>query len=107
MIRSCLDKNAQRLLERKFSRRLQAIEKSGRIRLEVLKGGRKGQYSIRIDGQRAVSRAASARQPNRGNRQRAAAHYGRHIASASALFWNIRSDVDEPAGEVRPGSRRG
>src|ERR1035437_5655825 len=126
MIRSCLDKNSQRLLERKFSRRLQAIEKSGRIRLEVLdaatslgdlalpgfrlealKGNRKGQYSIRIDGQRAVSRAASARQPNRGNRQRAAAHYGRHIASASALFWNIRSDVDEPAGEVRPGSRRG
>ena len=36
MIRSCRDKDAQRLLGRKFSRRLQAIEKSGRIRLEVL-----------------------------------------------------------------------
>ena len=68
MIRSCRDKDAQRLLERKFSRRLQAIEKSARVRLEVLdavaslgdlelpgfrlealKGDRKGQYSIRID----------------------------------------------------------
>ena len=68
MIRSCRDKGAQRLLERKFSRRLQAIEKPGRIRLEVLdaatslrdldlpgfrlealKGNRKGQYSIRIN----------------------------------------------------------
>ena len=36
MIRSCRDKDARRLLERRFSRRLQAIEKSGRIRLEVL-----------------------------------------------------------------------
>ncbi|MEO8368984.1 MAG: type II toxin-antitoxin system RelE/ParE family toxin [Candidatus Solibacter sp.] len=70
MIRSCRDKDAQRLLERKFSRRLQAIEKSARVRLEVLdavtslhdldlpgfwlgalKGNRKGQYSIRINDQ--------------------------------------------------------
>jgi proteic killer suppression protein len=70
MIRSCRDKDARSLLERKFSRRLQAIEKSGRIRLEVLdaatslrdldlpgfrlealKGDRKGQYSIRINDQ--------------------------------------------------------
>src|ERR1035441_2250046 len=36
MIRSCRDKDAQRLLERKFSRRLQDIEKSARVRLEVL-----------------------------------------------------------------------
>lgn len=68
MIRSCRDKDAQRLLERKFSRRLQSIEKSARVRLEVLeaatslkdldlpgfrlealKGDRKGQYSIRIN----------------------------------------------------------
>ena len=68
MIRSCRDKDVQRLLERKFSRRLQAIEKSARVRLEVLdaatslgdldlpgfrleslKGSRKGQYSIRIN----------------------------------------------------------
>jgi proteic killer suppression protein len=68
MIRSCRDKDARRLLERKFSRRLQSIEKSARVRLEVLdavtslgdldlpgfrlealKGDRKGQYSIRID----------------------------------------------------------
>jgi toxin HigB-1 len=70
MIRSCKDKDAQHLLERKFSRRLQAIEKSARVRLEVLdaatslrdldlpgfrlealKGNRKGQYSIRINDQ--------------------------------------------------------
>jgi proteic killer suppression protein len=68
MIRSCRDRDAQRLLERKFSRRLQAIEKSARVRLEVLdavtslrdldlpgfrlealKGDRKGQHSIRIN----------------------------------------------------------
>jgi proteic killer suppression protein len=68
MIRSCRDKDARRLLERKFSRRLQSIEKSARVRLEVLdavtslgdldlpgfrlealKGDRKGKYSIRID----------------------------------------------------------
>ena len=68
MIRSCRDRDAQRLLDRKFSRRLQAIEKSARVRLEVLdavtslrdldlpgfrlealKGDRKGQHSIRIN----------------------------------------------------------
>jgi proteic killer suppression protein len=68
MIRSCPDKDARRLLERKFSRRLQSIEKSARVRLEVLdsatslrdldlpgfrlealKGDRQGQYSIRIN----------------------------------------------------------
>lgn len=68
MIRSCRDKDAQRLLERKFSRRFQSIEKTARIRLELLdgatsledlvlpglrlealKGDRKGQYSIRIN----------------------------------------------------------
>ena len=68
MIRSCRDKDARRLLERKFSRRLQSIEKSARVRLEVLdavtslrdldlpgfrlealKGDRKGQHSIRIN----------------------------------------------------------
>jgi hypothetical protein len=36
MIRSCRDKDARRLLERKFSKRLQAIEKSARVRREVL-----------------------------------------------------------------------
>jgi proteic killer suppression protein len=70
MIRSCRDKDAQRLLERKFSRRLQAIENSARVRLELLdavtslrdldlpgfrlealKGDRKGEYSIRINDQ--------------------------------------------------------
>jgi proteic killer suppression protein len=70
MIRSCRDKDAERLLARQFSRRLQAIEKSARIRLELLdgatslqdlglpglqlealKGDRKGQYSIRINDQ--------------------------------------------------------
>ena len=68
MIRSCRDRDAQRLLERKFSRRLQAIEKSARVRLEVLdavtslrdldlpgfrlealQGDRKGQHSIRMN----------------------------------------------------------
>ncbi|HEV3199477.1 MAG TPA: type II toxin-antitoxin system RelE/ParE family toxin [Bryobacteraceae bacterium] len=70
MIRSYRDKDVKRLLERKFSRRLQRIEKSARVRLEVLdgaislrdldlpgfrlealKGDRKGQYSIRINDQ--------------------------------------------------------
>ena len=70
MIRSCRDKDAKRLLERRFSRRLQAIEKTARVRLELLdaatslgdlmlpglrlealKGDRKGQYSIRINDQ--------------------------------------------------------
>ena len=70
MIRSCRDKDARLFLERKFSRRLQAIEKSARVRLEVLdavtslrdldlpgfrlealKGDRKGQHSIRINDQ--------------------------------------------------------
>ena len=65
MIRSFRDKDARLLLERKFSGRLQAIERSARVRLEVLdavtslgdlelpdfrlevlKGDRKGQYSI-------------------------------------------------------------
>ena len=70
MIRSCRNKDARLLLERKFSRRPQAIEKSARVRLEVLdavtspgdlelpgfrlealKGDRKGQYGIRINDQ--------------------------------------------------------
>jgi proteic killer suppression protein len=70
MIRSCRNKDARLLLERKFSRRPQAIEKSARVRLEVLdavtslgdlelpgfrlealKGYRKGRYSIRINDQ--------------------------------------------------------
>lgn len=68
MIRSCGDRDTQKLLERRFSRRLQAIEKSARVRLELLdaatslndlrlpglrlealKGDRRGQYSIRIN----------------------------------------------------------
>jgi len=36
MIRSCCDKDAERLLARQFSRRLQAIEKQARVRLELL-----------------------------------------------------------------------
>ena len=70
MIRSFRDKDAQRLLERKFSRRLQSIETVARLRLELLdaatslrdlglpglrlerlKGDRHGQYSIRINDQ--------------------------------------------------------
>lgn len=53
-----------------------------------------------IDGQRAGSGPASARKSNRGNRQGAAAYYGRHISAIGPLFWNIRPDVDEPAGEI-------
>ena len=68
MIRSCRDQDAQRLLDRNFSQRLQAVEKSARVRLELLdaatslrdldlpglrlealKGDRKGQCSIRIN----------------------------------------------------------
>jgi proteic killer suppression protein len=70
MIRSCRDHDVQRLLERKFSRRLQRIEKAARVRLalldaatslrdlnlpglrlEALWGDRKGQYCIRINDQ--------------------------------------------------------
>lgn len=70
MIRSCRQKDVQLLLDRKFSRRLQGIEKAARIRLELLeaatslrdlelpglrlealKGDRKGQHSIRINDQ--------------------------------------------------------
>ena len=70
MIRSYRDKDAQRLMEREFSRRLQSIERKARIRLELLdaaillqdlnlpgmrleplRGDRKGQYSIRINDQ--------------------------------------------------------
>src|ERR1035437_1311561 len=53
-----------------------------------------------IDGERAGSCAASARKPNRGNPQRAAGHYGRHISAIGALLWNIRSAVDDPHGRV-------
>lgn len=68
MIRSCRDKETQKLLERRFSRKFRAIEKSARVRLELLdaatslkdlnlpgfrlearKGDRKGQHSIRIN----------------------------------------------------------
>lgn len=69
MIRTCRDE-VQRLLNRQFSRRFQAVEKTARVRLalldaatsladlrlpglrlEGLKGDRKGQYSIRINDQ--------------------------------------------------------
>jgi proteic killer suppression protein len=70
MIRSCRQKDVQLLLDRKFSRRFQSIEKAARIRLELLdaatslrdlelpglrlealKGDRKGQHCIRINDQ--------------------------------------------------------
>jgi len=70
MIRSCRQKDVQLLLDRKFSRRFQSIERAARIRLELLdaaaslrdlelpglrlealKGNRKGQYSIGINDQ--------------------------------------------------------
>ncbi len=70
MIRSCRQKDVRLLLDREFSRKFQAIEKTARIklmlldaatsledlelpglRLEALKGDRKGQYSIRINDQ--------------------------------------------------------
>lgn len=73
MIRSFRDRDAERLFGRKFSRRLQAIERAARIRLELLdaamslkdlglpglrlealKGDRSGQYSIRINDQYRV-----------------------------------------------------
>ena len=68
MIRSCRDREVQRLLDREFSRRFQAIERTACVRLalldaatslrdlnlpglrlEALKGNRAGQYSIRIN----------------------------------------------------------
>jgi proteic killer suppression protein len=70
MIRSCRQKDVQLLLDRKFSRKFQSIEKAARIRLELLdaatslrdlelpglrlealKGDRKGQHSMRINDQ--------------------------------------------------------
>jgi proteic killer suppression protein len=70
MIRSCRQKDVRLLLDRKFSRRFQSIERAARIRLELLdaatflrdlelpglrlealKGDRKGQHSIRINDQ--------------------------------------------------------
>jgi proteic killer suppression protein len=70
MIRSCRDREVQRLLDRQFSRRFQTIERVARVRLalrdtatslrdlnlpglrlEALKGNRLGQYSIRINDQ--------------------------------------------------------
>jgi len=70
MIRSCRDRETQKLLERRFSRKWQAIErpalrrlallkaakslndlKLSGLRLEALKGDRKGQHSIRINDQ--------------------------------------------------------
>lgn len=70
MIRTCGQKDVQRLLERRFSRGFQSIEKAARIRLELLdaavslrdlelpglrlealRGDRNGQYSIRINDQ--------------------------------------------------------
>ena len=70
MIRSCREKDVRLLLDREFSRKFQSIEKAARIklllldaatsledlelpglRLESLKGDRKGQYSIRINDQ--------------------------------------------------------
>jgi len=73
MIRSCADRETQKLLERRSSKRFAAIEKQARVklelldaatslrdlglpglRLEALKRDRKGQYSIRINDQYRV-----------------------------------------------------
>ncbi|MCC7341108.1 MAG: type II toxin-antitoxin system RelE/ParE family toxin [Bryobacterales bacterium] len=70
MIRSCRQRDVQLLLDRKFTRKFQSIEKAARIRLELLdaatslrdlelpglrletlKGDRTGQHSIRINDQ--------------------------------------------------------
>ena len=70
MIRSCRDRETQKLLERRFSRKWQAIARPAvrrlallkaaksledlklpGLRLEALKSDRKGQYSIRINDQ--------------------------------------------------------
>jgi proteic killer suppression protein len=70
MISSCADRETQKLLERRASKRFAAIEKQARVklelldaatslrdlglpglRLEALKRDRKGQYSIRINDQ--------------------------------------------------------
>ena len=70
MIRSCRDRETQKLLERRFGRKWQAIERPALrrlallkaaksldelrlpgLRLEALKGDRKGQHSIRINDQ--------------------------------------------------------
>ena len=64
--------------------------------------GRNGTYR-----QCSASRPASAREPDRRNRKGAAGYYGGHLSAVGPLFRNVRSDVDELAGEIRPGNRRG
>ena len=73
MIRSCRDKETQKLVERVWSGKFQSIERSARVRLQlldaatsvrdlnlpglhlkVLKGDRQGQHSIRINDQRRI-----------------------------------------------------
>jgi proteic killer suppression protein len=70
MIRSCKDKETEKLLQRRFSKKFASIDKSARVRLELLdaatslsdlrlpglrlealKGNRMGQHSIRINDQ--------------------------------------------------------
>jgi proteic killer suppression protein len=71
LIRSCKDRDTERLVKREFSKRFSAIEKMARLRLdrleaatsledlaaipghrlEKLTGSRAGQYSIRINDQ--------------------------------------------------------
>ncbi|MCX6626499.1 MAG: type II toxin-antitoxin system RelE/ParE family toxin [Candidatus Solibacter sp.] len=69
MIRSFRDREAEKLFQEQFSRKYQSIERTAQRkltmldeaatledlaalpRLEPLTGGRKGQYSIRINGQ--------------------------------------------------------
>lgn len=73
MIRSCRDRETQKLLERRFSKKWQSIQEPAMrrlmllkaakslgdlqlpgLRLEALKGNRKGHYSIRINDQYRV-----------------------------------------------------
>jgi len=71
LIRSCKDRDTERLVKREYSKRFSAIEKTARLRLdrlqaatsledlaatpghrlEKLSGNRAGQYSIRINDQ--------------------------------------------------------
>ena len=54
-IRSCNDTDTQKLVNRQFCKKLAAVEKAARMRLErlaaatSLQDDRKGQYSIRIN----------------------------------------------------------
>jgi hypothetical protein len=81
MIRSCGDKETEKLLQRRFSKKFAGIEKSARVRLELLDAAislndlrlpglrLEALKGNRIDGERAGSGVAHSGEPHRRDRQ--------------------------------------